>query len=88
MLSSPIYMPFAWMEVIPTHGYIILRLRERFSEKVSAFLGALIAGLTIGFYETIAYHAKWWMYLKASFFIFNTPLFIPLALWYSLHGTF
>ena len=88
LLASPVWMPVAWACVIVELGYPAIRLfgilRARTSPRtaavVAAVIVALMAGVTIGFYEYFAYRAGWWKYGPASAMIGSfCALFIPLG---------
>src|SRR5438067_8222172 len=74
LLASPIWMPVAWACVIVELGYPAIRLfgllRARFGDRgaavTSSAAGALVAGITIGFYEYFAFRAGWWRYGPAN----------------------
>jgi len=88
LLGSPLWMPLAWACVIVEMGYPALRffglLRERVGE-VGAFLFssvivAVLAGITVGFYEFFAYRAGWWKYEAAHAMLGGfCAVFIPLG---------
>lgn len=88
LLASPIWMPLAWACVIVELGYPALRLfgllRSRLTDRsaaiVSSIVVAVLAGITIGFYEYFAYRAGWWKYAPANAMIGSfCALFIPLG---------
>jgi hypothetical protein len=88
LLASPVWMPLAWACVIVELGYPAVRLfgmmRKRMTERAAAIVAsvviALLAGITIGFYEYFAYRAGWWKYAPANAMIGSfCALFIPLG---------
>ncbi|MCE9626168.1 MAG: hypothetical protein K8R69_12085 [Deltaproteobacteria bacterium] len=88
LLGSPIWMPLAWACVIVEMGYPALRLfgwlRGRCgdtSAKTGASLFvAMLAGLTVGAYEYLAFRAGWWKYEAAHAMIGKyCALFIPVG---------
>ena len=79
-LASPAYMPFAWACVVVEFGYLILRLGKVTNSFVGTLIGALSAGVAIGFYELFAYKAGWWHYTPARAMIGeHCALYIPLG---------
>jgi hypothetical protein len=88
LLASPIWMPLAWACVIVELGYPAIRLfgllRARLAQRNAAIAAAvsvaLLAGITIGFYEYFAYRAGWWKYAPANAMIGSfCAAFIPLG---------
>jgi hypothetical protein len=73
LLGSPIWMPVAWASVITELGYPALRLyglllRSRTpgaALALSSVVVSLSAGVTVGFYEYLAFRADWWRYQPA-----------------------
>lgn len=82
---SPLNMPVSWASVVVTQGYVVLRiislLGSKFSSTTAVVVGSLaggvLAGLTIGAYEALAFNANWWRYENAPFMIFK---YAPLAI--------
>jgi len=81
-------MPISWTSVVVTQGYVVLRvifvLEKRFSSSAAVIAGSLaggvLAGLTIGAYEALAFNALWWKYVDTPFMIFTyAPLCIVLG---------
>lgn len=88
LLGSPVWMPLAWACVIVEMGYPALRLfallRTRLNETlalvIASTLVAILAGLTVGTYEYLAFRAGWWKYEAAHAMIGQyCALFIPLG---------
>ncbi|HET8578015.1 MAG TPA: hypothetical protein VFO18_13025 [Methylomirabilota bacterium] len=88
LLGSPVWMPLAWACVIVEIGYPALRLfgrwRRRFrtlrAAAASSVLCASGAGVTVGFYEFLAYRAGWWKYEPARAMLGEfCALYIPLG---------
>lgn len=80
VLSSPLYMPFAWAAVLVQLGYIGLWLSQRLRLLVASVFTGLIGAINIPLYEEWAKGANWWFYQKTSMFG-NTP-------WYIIGGEF
>jgi hypothetical protein len=88
LLGSPIWMPLAWACVIVELGYPALRLfsllkqgRSTMSAAAMASIPvAVMAGVTIGFYEFFAYRADWWKYEPARVMLGDfCAVYIPLG---------
>ena len=88
LLGSPVWMPLAWACVIVELSYPALRgysvVRRSLSPVTAAIaistVVAVMAGITIGFYEYFAYRADWWKYEQARVMIGNfCAVYIPLG---------
>lgn len=76
--ASPAYMPFSWMVVLTTIGYLAWRLDTLGLRRWQAMaLTALWGALNIPFYEEMAYTAGWWRYAQTRT-IFHTPAYVLL----------
>lgn len=80
VLSSPVYMPFAWAVLIVFMGYVAVRLREEVGV-VAAYLGpAMFAFVSESGYESLASQGGGWSYMSAPLeWIGHAPLFIVVA---------
>lgn len=88
LLGSPVWMPLAWACVIVELTYPALRcyglLRRRASRMMAAITVAVpiavMAGVTVGFYEYFAYRANWWRYEPAHAMLGDfCALYIPVG---------
>jgi hypothetical protein len=88
LLGSPIWMPLAWACVIVELSYPALRcygiLRHRASLVTAALTvsvaTAVLAALTVGFYEYFAYRANWWKYEPAHVMLGDfCAVYIPVG---------
>ncbi len=78
LLSSPLYMPFAWCVVLFQLGYIGLWLVKRFGMIFGSILIAVIGAVNIPLYEEWARGADWWYYQNTSM-LDHTPWYIILG---------
>jgi hypothetical protein len=74
LLESPLYMPFAWACVIVEFGYVPVRLHGLLRDTpwgvwTACLAGGVTAGVAIGVYEYLAFHAGWWKYEPAAVMI-------------------
>ncbi|TSE07655.1 DUF6989 domain-containing protein [Aquimarina algiphila] len=76
--TSPLYMPFAWSNVLVQMGYLSLRLIQWKGIAIASGIIAISGGVYIFFYENMAKSAGWWYYQNASM-LFNTPHYISIA---------
>lgn len=76
--TSPLYMPFAWSNVLVQMGYLSLRLIKWKGLLKATGIIAVSGGVYVFFYESMAKSAGWWYYHNASM-LFNTPYYISLA---------
>ena len=78
VVSSPLYMPFAWLMVLWPLG-LVGRWMDRRWGLAAAMIGVgLISGLNIPLYEYLAEHTGWWHYEGVSG-IGNAPFFVIVA---------
>ncbi|MDR4498523.1 MAG: hypothetical protein MRK02_11480 [Candidatus Scalindua sp.] len=62
IVSSPLYMPFAWGVVLTQTAYIGWRILNIFGLVPAVLLTGLLGAVTIPFYEWWANGAMWWYY--------------------------
>ncbi len=89
IIRSPLNMPVLWMTVVVIQGYFSLRVtnwledkthKKLYADIAGSLIGGAVAGLTIGFFEALAFQAHWWRYIDAPFVVMGQiPLFVPLA---------
>lgn len=80
LLRSPLYMPFAWANVLVTLAYIGWRLRQVLGLPWAMLLAGIIGAINIPLYEQWARSARWWYYQ-------NTPM-LGATPWYIIGGEF
>ncbi len=78
IISSPLYMPFAWANVFVQLGYYCLLLIRWKGVLTSSIIMAIAGGLYIPFYENFAKDAGWWWYQHVSM-IWNAPYYIIIC---------
>ncbi|MFA0960925.1 hypothetical protein AB9P05_03910 [Roseivirga sp. BDSF3-8] len=77
--SSPVYMPFAWSNVLTQLGFIGILLSRKYNLWVASALLAIAGGMYIPLYEYLAEGANWWVYKNNVIMIFNAPLYVILC---------
>lgn len=77
--SSPIYMPFAWSNVLLQLSFVGLLLYKKFGVPVASVLLAVLGGFYIPLYEYLAESAGWWIYNHNVTLILNAPLYVILC---------
>lgn len=80
VLSSPLYMPLAWMVVLTQLGYIGWWMAKRWGVSTASLLIAIFGAVNIPLYEQWAKNADWWYYRNTPM-LGNTP-------WYIIGGEF
>lgn len=75
IVVSPLYMPFAWGNILAQLGYLVHAIRGRFGLLAATLLGGLIAGVNIPLYEHLAKGAGWWFYRETPM-LFSAPYYI------------
>ncbi|MEW6286451.1 MAG: hypothetical protein AB1509_09485 [Chloroflexota bacterium] len=80
VLRSPLYMPFAWANVLVQLACLGWWLSNRFNLPLASLLIGLFGAVNIPLYEQWANGANWWFYGNARM-IGNTP-------WYIIGGEF
>lgn len=80
VVSSPLYMPFAWTVVVTQLGYFGWWMGKRWGLPAASLLIALFGAVNIPLYEQWAKNANWWYYRNTPM-LGNTP-------WYIIAGEF
>lgn len=75
ILRSPLYMPFAWTNVLVQLAYLGWWLSNRFRLPLASLLIGLFGAINIPLYEQWAKGANWWVYSNARM-IGSTPWYI------------
>ena len=94
LVRSPVYMPFAWSNVLVALAYLGSRIAERWSIAIACVALALFGAVYIPAYEYWANGSGWWTYRNtaaigaAPFYIilgeFLIVLAMPIAARYAL----
>ena len=95
--SSPLYMPFAWSNVILQLSFVGVLLTQKKGLLVASVVLCIAGGMYIPLYEHLAKDAGWWWYNNNVSMIFNAPVYViicealislslPLAIYYSEHN--
>lgn len=74
--SSPLYMPFAWSNVLLQLSFIGMLLVKRVGLLKASFLLCLAGGMYIPLYEHLAKGAGWWWYKANTLMVFNAPVYV------------
>ena len=77
-LPTPLYMPFGWAVALTQLGWIAWWLTDRYGLTVASILSAIIGGINIPIYETLAHYADYWNYHDCWMVLGTTPYFIIL----------
>lgn len=74
--SSPLYMPFAWSNVILQLSFIGVLLTNKKGLLIASIVLCIAGGMYIPLYEHLAKDAGWWWYHANTQMIFNAPLYV------------
>lgn len=94
--SSPLYMPFAWSNVLVQLSFVGVLLTRRFGLMVASIGLCIAGGMYIPIYEHLANNAGWWWYHDNVPMVLNAPVYVivcealislslPVAISYSEH---
>lgn len=97
--SSPLYMPFAWSNVLLQLGFIGVLLTHRYGLPIATVVLGIAGGMYIPAYEHLAKDAGWWWYNANTTMALNAPVYVivcealisfslPAVLYYSAHHDF
>ncbi len=78
VLSSPLYMPFAWTAILFQFSYLTWQALQKRSMWFVVAQSAIFGGLVVPLYEHFAYGAGWWYYKDTPMFG-RAPYFIILG---------
>ena len=95
--SSPLYMPFAWSNVLVQLSFVGVLLNQKKGLLAASIILCIAGGMYIPLYEHLAKDAGWWWYHQNVTMIFNAPLYVivceglislslPLLIYYSEHN--
>ena len=79
LMESPVYMPFAWSNILLQLSFLGLLFSQNFGKVKAALLLALFGSLYIPLYEYLAENADWWVYNNNAIKILNAPLYVILC---------
>ena len=79
VLSSPLYMPFAWGGMLQAGLLLGLWLERRWSLPVACLCTAVLFGLYLPLFEHLAHGSSWWSYRRTPLLAGTTPWFIVLG---------
>lgn len=74
--SSPMYMPFAWSNVLLQLSFVGVLLTKKKGLVVASIVLCIAGGMYIPLYEHLAKDAGWWWYHQNVKMIFNAPLYV------------
>lgn len=74
--SSPMYMPFAWSNVLLQLSFVGVLLTKKKGLLVASIVLCIAGGMYIPLYEHLAKDAGWWWYHQNVTMIFNAPLYV------------
>lgn len=95
--SSPMYMPFAWSNVLVQLSFVGVLLTKKKGLLIASIVLCIAGGMYIPLYEHLAKNAGWWYYHQNVSMIFNAPVYVilcealislslPLLVYYSEHN--
>ena len=95
--SSPLYMPFAWSNVILQLSFVGVLLTQKKGLLMASIILCIAGGMYIPLYEHLAKDAGWWWYNDNVSMIFNAPVYVivcealislslPVMIYYSEHN--
>ncbi len=74
--SSPIYMPFAWSNVILQLSFVGVLVTRKKGVVLASIILCIAGGMYIPLYEHLAKDAGWWWYHQNVKMVFNAPLYV------------
>ena len=74
--SSPMYMPFAWSNVLLQLSFVGVLLTRKKGLLVASIVLCIAGGMYIPLYEHLAKDAGWWWYHQNVKMIFNAPVYV------------
>ncbi|RAW00423.1 DUF6989 domain-containing protein [Pseudochryseolinea flava] len=77
--SSPLYMPFAWSNVLLQLSFLGMMLTSRYGLLRASIFLCIMGGLYIPTYEHFAKEAGWWYYNANTPMLFNAPIYVIIA---------
>jgi hypothetical protein len=76
---SPAYMPLSWMVMMLQLGTVANWLTSKWGLLKTTGALAVLGGINIPLYETLAHNAGWWHYQNTPMFLGLTPYYVILA---------
>lgn len=77
--ASPVYMPLSWMVTMVQLGVLAAALTPRLGLVGAGVALAVLGGLNMPTYETLAHDAGWWRYRDTPMLFGVTPHYVILA---------
>ncbi|MEQ8905228.1 hypothetical protein [Ekhidna sp.] len=77
--SSPMYMPFAWSNVLLQLSFVGVLLTNKKGILVASIILCIAGGMYIPLYEHLAKDAGWWWYQDNVKMIFNAPVYVIIC---------
>ena len=77
--SSPLYMPFAWSNVLLQLSFVGILFTKRLGIVGASLALCITGGMYIPLYEHLANAAGWWWYHNNVKMVFNAPLYIIVS---------
>ena len=77
--SSPMYMPFAWSNVLLQLSFVGVLLTKKKGIVVASIILCIAGGMYIPLYEHLAKDAGWWWYQDNVKMIFNAPVYVIIC---------
>ncbi|WP_425390716.1 DUF6989 domain-containing protein [Ekhidna sp.] len=74
--SSPMYMPFAWSNVLLQLSFVGVLLTQKKGLLIASIILCIAGGMYIPLYEHLAKDAGWWWYHQNVTMIFNAPVYV------------
>ncbi|WP_420316165.1 DUF6989 domain-containing protein [Ekhidna sp.] len=95
--SSPMYMPFAWSNVLLQLSFVGVLLTQKKGLVIASIILCIAGGMYIPLYEHLAKDAGWWWYQQNVSMIFNAPVYVivcealislslPIIIYFSEHN--
>lgn len=95
--SSPMYMPFAWSNVLLQLSFAGVLLTQKKGVLIASIILCIAGGMYIPLYEHLAKDAGWWWYQDNVQMVFNAPVYVivcealislslPILIVYSEHN--
>jgi hypothetical protein len=95
--SSPMYMPFAWSNVLLQLSFVGVLLTQKKGVLIASIILCIAGGMYIPLYEHLAKDAEWWWYQDNVQMVFNAPVYVivcealislslPILIVYSEHN--
>jgi len=77
--SSPMYMPFAWSNIIVQLSFIGVLLTHKFGLLKACVVLGIAGGMYIPLYEHLANNAGWWFYHYNTAMVLHAPVYVIIC---------